>query len=106
MGNRMRFGCNVQGLLITARVGVQQKAEWPDGALALADHPAPFDLKDIAPVARDAPVQPHAIGVAACVRRIVPGAVIHGSPAHKLRPWIMAVAVVIEKIRGAKATDD
>src|SRR5258708_4423600 len=43
-------------------------------------------------------------GIAAHIRRVVPGAVIHSGPTHELRARIVGVAVIIEEIRERKAS--
>src|SRR5581483_1803850 len=45
-------------------------------------------------------------GVAASVGRVIPSTVVHDAPSHKLRSGIMAVPVVVEKIRNCKTPDD
>src|SRR5437588_11798068 len=40
-------------------------------------------------------------GISASVRRVIPCAIVHQRPIHKLRARIMAVAVVVENIVGA-----
>ncbi len=42
-------------------------------------------------------------GVAARVGRIIPGAVVHHSPRHELRSWIVGIIVVVEEIAVGKS---
>ena len=108
---------------VAAGIGVVQVSEQPHRPGMLRDLVADLLLERVAAIAEQPAVEAQAIGdlrfgytrvthgpgarmklvhpspgVAACIGRIIPGAVVHDGPAHELGARVVRVAVVVEEI--------